>query len=122
MIIFNKQDSLNNVVKSIPDKHGIYILYNPKGEIIYIGKAGSIKSDGSITKQTIRKRLLAPRSKYNNIKGDMYFKQKMEEYGYEYIMIDWEVSNEHCPAYDEAYKIEQFRLKYHRLPIWNNSF
>ena len=122
MIIFNKQDSLNNVVKSIPDKHGIYILYNPKGEIIYIGKAGSIKSDGSITKQTIRKRLLAPRNKYSNIKGDMYFKQKMEECGYEYIMIDWEVSDEHCPAYDEAYKIEQFRLKYHRLPIWNNSF
>ena len=36
-------DKLKNVIASLPDKPGVYQFINKKEEIIYIGKAKSLK-------------------------------------------------------------------------------
>lgn len=36
--------SLENIIKNLPDTPGIYLYYNKSGELIYVGKATSLKS------------------------------------------------------------------------------
>lgn len=35
--------SLNHIIKTLPNKPGVYQYYNTKGEILYVGKAKSLK-------------------------------------------------------------------------------
>ena len=49
--------TLKEITKGIPNAPGVYIIYNSKEEIVYIGKAGTINQDGTFQKQGLRRRL-----------------------------------------------------------------
>ena len=73
----NINEKLSKKVKEIklPNSFGIYIIYkNQKSyeNIIYIGKAGEIKNDGSFKNQGLLKRLKNVR---NNKTANNYFKE-----------------------------------------------
>lgn len=121
-IIFKKNDDLKHVLKCMPDGYGTYVIYNPSGEIIYIGKAGTVKNDGSITKQDIKKRLQNVRD--NNFKGDIYWKIIMETYCYDFITIEYNIYEYpmFIPAVKECELLAQYFTKYNKLPLLNNNF
>jgi hypothetical protein len=56
-----RDDSINEMVrrKNVPDDPGIYIIFGPDDleRPLYIGKAGTMRADGSCKAQGIRKRL-----------------------------------------------------------------
>ena len=48
---FKPTDNLNSVCNAPTDKSGVYIIYalkNGKIELIYIGRSGELKSDGTL--------------------------------------------------------------------------
>ena len=40
---FLKREDLLNHIKAFPDKPGVYMMRDPDGKIIYVGKAKSLK-------------------------------------------------------------------------------
>lgn len=121
-INFKKTDSLKQVLKNMPNGYGVYIIYNPDNEIIYIGKAGTIKNDGSITKQDIKRRLQSPRGKYS--KGEQYFKNILEIYNYEFIIFEYKIYEypDTIPTEKESELLRQYLNKHHKLPLLNKNF
>lgn len=121
-IIFNINDDFRQAVKTIPNSHGVYIIYNPNQEIVYIGKGGSIKQNGSKTKQGVKNRLLNGRGK-NNLTNGNYFKNRMIESEYKFITIEYIIVEDGIiPAWKEANLVQEFYEKNHKLPLWNSEF
>ncbi len=40
---WEKQQKLADFASELPDSAGVYLMHNAQGEILYIGKAGSLK-------------------------------------------------------------------------------
>ena len=78
--------TLKEITSEIPNTPGVYIIYNSKGEIVYIGKAGTINQDGTFKKQGLRRRL---NNQHHGMRREDYFISKIEEDGIAYIDIKW---------------------------------
>lgn len=112
--------TLREITTDIPNAHGVYIICDSKGEIVYIGKAGEIKQDGTLTKQGLHDRL----NNQNNRKPrEADFLSKMEESNIDSIIINWyELNSKEAPSLVEARLLQKYLDKYKRLPIWNKAF
>lgn len=112
--------TLREITTNIPNAHGVYIICDSKGEIVYIGKAGEIKQDGTLTKQGLHDRL----NNQNNRKSrEADFISKMEESNIDSIIINWyELNSKEAPSLVEARLLQKYLDKYKRLPIWNKAF
>jgi hypothetical protein len=121
--IFNEK-----IRKSVENKFGVYIwLDTATNEIIYIGMAGKIKTDGTFGDHSIQNRLLASRGKDKNTKKDIQTNDYVRDF-----MIKNEVDNLNFyivyskkgepPAYIEAILLYNYYKKNNSLPKLNNSF
>lgn len=112
---------LKEITSKIPNTPGVYIIYNSKGEIVYIGKAGTINQDGTFKKQGLRRRL---NNQHHGMSREGYFISKIEEDGIKHIEIKWyELTSGVIPGYVEGVLIQQFFNRNNgRLPIWNEGF
>jgi hypothetical protein len=123
---FKKGDNLKEVSKKVPDLPGIYYIYRlRKGEkdLVYIGKSGTIRSNGTFKEQLLNKRL---NNKQEGIHRQKFFEQKLEEEGSDALAIYWCVTfdkeNKDIPSYVEGVLLQRFFELYGRLPDWNKEF
>ncbi len=121
--IFNEKIR-NEVVK----KFGVYFwVDSATNEIMYIGMAGKIKSDGTLGNHSVQNRLLASRGKDKNRKKDIqtndFVLESMNEHSIKtlkfYIMY---TKTGEPPAYIEALLLYKYYKKNSRLPKLNKSF
>ena len=125
----NGRDKYNSIVRNnVDDKNGVYLWENSESsEIIYIGMAGKIKSNGKYGSHSIQKRLLAARGK------DKMTKKYIQTNDYiRNIMIDSNIQkmkfcimyskNDEPPAFLEAILLYEYYKKNKRLPKFNSSF
>ncbi len=123
---FSNGDSLRDVSKDVPNLPGIYyILRLAKGRIdlVYIGKSGTINSDGTFKNQGLKNRL-------NNIQKEMkrqeFFENKIKEEKMDALDIYWFVTfdnkNQDLPGFVEGLLFQKFFDIYQRLPEWNEEF
>ncbi len=121
--MFNKE-----IRKSVENKFGVYIwLNNATNEIVYIGMAGKIKTDGTPGDHSVQNRLLASRGKNKFTKKDIQTNDYVRNY-----MIDNNVEKldfyvmysktGEPPAFIEALLLYKYYKKNKRLPKLNNSF
>ena len=64
---------------NVPNEYGIYLIYEGfdcNGELIYIGRSGTIQSDGTMGNQGIRKRL---GMKQDGMYRNDFFRKEMEK-------------------------------------------
>lgn len=120
----NINEKLSKKVKEIklPNSFGIYIIYkNQKSyeNIIYIGKAGEIKNDGSFRNQGLLKRLKNVR---NNKTANNYFKELFCDDIDKIIIEYFETSDGIIPSFVEASLIQEYFSKFLRLPLLNKSY
>jgi hypothetical protein len=130
--LFNNTDGRKLYNKRIRDKvldkYGVYIWTDSKtDEIFYIGMAGKIKTDGSLSNHSIQKRLLASRGKDKNTKKDIQTNDYIKKF-----MIDNDIKSmnfyvlylekEVPPSYVEALLLNSFYNKKKCLPKLNKSF
>ena len=123
--------SMNNIGKTYYDglinqnvlnEIGIYVIFNPVEDcIIYVGKGGTLKTDGTFKNQKLDGRLKAPRGNFNN--SFEYFKQFMNQNNYQTLHFYIFYSNQNIPpAYLEAIVLYNFYNINNCLPILNNEF
>lgn len=112
--------TLKEITSEIPNTPGVYIIYNSKGEIVYIGKAGTINQDGTFKKQGLRRRL---NNQHHGMRREDYFISKIEDDDLDHIIIKWyEVNQGVIPGSAEGILIQEYFNKYGELPPWNEGF
>ena len=123
---FEKGQNLKLQSKDVPSLPGVYYflrLCKGKVEIVYIGKSGTILSDGSFKKQTLQKRI---NNKQENIKRQEYLEKKIEEENIDALDIYWFVTfdenHRDLPAFVEGHLMQQYFDFYGTLPPWNKDF
>ena len=121
---FKIGNSLKEQTRNIPDGYGVYKIYaNSKdGELLYIGKSGTIQCDGSCKSQNLRKRL---NNKQRNMKRESFFIQKLNENpSIKELFIEYKIINEKkdLPSYYEAKLLQEYYQQHARLPRWNLCF
>lgn len=126
--ILSQGESVNKAVtdNNVPNDFGIYLIYAGKeaiGNLVYVGKAGSVETDGSSKKQGIKKRLV---NQHSGMKRSEYFIKYMADNSTD-LVFRWfktydELSKTVIPALAEAEAIQRYFLKYGKLPELNKSF
>lgn len=100
--------------------YGIYtIKQRQSGNVLYIGKAGSIRNNGSFREQGLQRRF--KNRKTNDVHADIWFRELSEEYGclqIDYFVLDKSVS----PALCEAILLQGYLNENGELPKMNRSF
>jgi hypothetical protein len=113
-------DTLVN--QNVLNQIGIYVILQPlEDSIIYIGKGGTLKTDGTYKNQKVNGRLKAPRGNYNN--SFEYFKQFMNVNNHQILRFYIFYSNQNIPpAYLEALVLYNFYNINNCLPVLNYEF
>lgn len=128
---FKPVDNLGQVCNAPTDKSGVYIIYALKGgriELIYIGRSGEVKSDGSLF---IRKAGLGG-LKDRLVNGKQFgaarrnsWKTQMLAENIEGLDIYWYATHSDqfidCPKKLENKLLQKHFDIYGRLPKWNNE-
>ncbi len=123
--------SMNNIGKTyynrlinqnVLNEIGIYVVFNPlEDSIIYVGKGGTLKADGTYKNQKVNGRLKAPRGNYNN--SFEYFKQFMNINNHQILRFYIFYSKQNIPpAYLEALVLYNFYDINNCLPLLNFEY
>lgn len=125
----NGRKLYNNLIReNVQNKFGVYLWCNPEiDEIYYIGMAGKIKKDGTLSNHSLQKRLIASRGKDKLTKKDIqtndFVKKFMKENKIKYLDFYIAYSKEDVPpAYVEAVLLYEYYKENKCLPKLNNSF
>lgn len=121
---FKIGDSLSQKTKEIPTGYGVYRIYanSIKGELLYIGKGGTVKTNGDIDGRPLKKRL---NNKQENMSRKNFFIKKMnEDKQLKALYIEWYIIDEklYLPGYCEAVFIQDYYSKHSKLPKWNKEY
>ena len=120
---FSLGECLRNKVKNIPEGYGVYKIYsNSKdGELLYIGKGGTIMNDGTFGKQNLRRRLV---NIQDGKRREDFFVEKLKiNPQIKQLYIEWIIlGTDILPAYVEAQLIQEYYAKHLKLPLWNKNF
>jgi hypothetical protein len=129
---FKPIDNLGQVCNAPTDKSGVYIIYALKDgriELIYIGRSGKVKSNGSLF---IRKAGLGG-LKDRLVNGKQFgaarrnaWKAQMLAEKIEALDVYWYATHNDqfvdCPKKLENKLLQKHFALYGRLPKWNNEF
>jgi hypothetical protein len=100
-------------------KHGVYVVHQRStGEVLYIGKGGTIDPEGKFRKQDIPDRLT--NVKAHDMSANRWFANLCQEKGpliIEYVFLPTSKS----PALVEATFLQAYLNEYHRLPCRNKE-
>ena len=103
------------------DKHGIYIIRQKStGDVLYIGKGGTLDQDGNFKSQDIPGRL--KNLKNSDTSANEWFKSLFEEKGplvIEYIFLPTKPIS---PTFIESLLLQAYYNEHKSLPCRNNSF
>jgi hypothetical protein len=112
--------------KDVPELPGVYFIMRlARGhvELVYIGKSGTIKHEGTFKNQLLKSSI---NNKQEGIKRQDFFENKMIEENIDALDIYWFVtmdkSNNDLPGYVEGLLMQRFYELYGRLPEWNKEF
>lgn len=129
---FKPGDNLGQVCNAPTDKSGVYIIYALKGgrkELIYIGRSGEVKSDGSLFIRKARlgglKDRLVNGKQFGAARRNSYKTQMIAE-NIEGLCIYLYITHSNqfidCPKKLENKLLQKHFDIYGRLPKWNNKF
>lgn len=130
--LFEKENGrklYNKLIReNVADKFGVYIWCNSKTDkIYYIGMAGKVKTNGSLSNHFLNKRLVAPRGKDKETKKDIqtndFVKEFMKVNSIE--VLDFYIAylkDDMPPAYIEAVLLYEYFKEKKCLPELNKSF
>lgn len=125
----NGREKFNQTIREKVDtKFGVYVWVDKSSEeIVYIGMAGKIKTDGTLGDHSIQNRLLASRGRDKATKKDIqtndYISAFMTNNNIDSLNFFILYSKQgEPPAYIEALLLYNYYKKNKKLPRLNNSF
>ena len=121
---FRLGDSLKKQTEDIPTGYGVYIFHKNvnDGDILYIGKSGTILQNGCFKAQYLRGRLNNQQDGMR--REDFLLKKINEDNEIQQIVIEWYIINEqkYLPSLIEAQLLQEYYTQNLCLPIWNKDF
>lgn len=118
---------LSNKVREyrVPNKPGVYLIYsesvNPEN-LLYIGKAGTMKTDGSFKNQGLSGRLCA---KQDGKPRPKFFQEVKDQYVIDALCFQWFVTfaedTKILPAKAEADLLQVYYNTFGHLPLLNKD-
>ena len=119
---FNKE-----IRAKVQNQIGVYLWENSKTkEILYIGMAGKVKTDGKFANHSVQKRLLASRCKNllgKDIQTNQYIKDILNQDNIETLNIHvFHLKENQLPGFIEAVLINAYFQEKNCLPRYNSSF
>ncbi|WP_335975368.1 hypothetical protein [Gaetbulibacter jejuensis] len=125
----NGRENFNQLIRNnVAKKFGVYIWVNADtDEIIYIGMAGKVKTNGNIGNHTLQNRLLASRGREKITKKDIltndYVFNFMQLKNIESLKFHIMYSKKEIPpTYIESLILYEYYKNSKKLPELNNSF
>ena len=127
---FNRTDNLGQVCNAPPDKSGVYIVYSLKGgrvELIYIGRSGKVKEDGTMSIRKaglggIKDRIVNGHQ-FGSIPRRISWPNQMIKENIEALDIYWYVTHNDkytdCPNILEKQLLKKHSDIHGRRPRWN---
>ena len=111
----NGRKLYNKLIReNVQNKFGVYLWGNPKtDEIYYIGMAGKIKTDGTLSNHTLQQRLQAPRGRDKKTKKDIQTNDFVKEFmkRNKILSLDFHVAyskDDIPPSYVEAVLLYEY--------------
>jgi len=119
------EESINTAVRNgeVPDSPGVYLIFRSDDltRPVYVGKAGTVQSHGSMKRQGLRKRLTAKQGRKSRAR---YFREKMKKEGCGLTFL-WFVTFDQdsriLPALIEMEVLQAYFDQHGRLPEMNKS-
>src|SRR5262249_13298766 len=99
--------------------HGVYVIRGRSNQVVYVGKAGTIRNDGSFKRQALPGRFKATRG---NEAGDQWFERVLTSAGplrVEYVCLGARPCG---PGLAESRLLQAFLNDTGRLPEFNEAF
>lgn len=124
----NGRSIYNQLIRNeIPaNSYGVYIWVNTQtGEIVYVGMAGKVKTNGQMGSHSLENRLIASRGKVNgrDILTNDYVFNFMEDTNIEALTFHILYTNKQTPpSYLESVLLYRFYTQNGVLPKLNNAF
>ena len=128
---FTPGDDLGKIArKMVPDAKGVYIVRanDQDGEVLYVGKSGTMNQDGTFADQGLRGRIP---NKQDGSKRQAFWEREMAGLGLRRLYVEWivtfrkatdvTVGMETLPAKAEAELIQAFYNDNSVLPRWNKK-
>lgn len=123
-LVFSTGDNVlqSDKLLRLPDKQGIYLVYKDsikEANLLYVGKSGSVRTNGDFMKQSIFDWL------YRNTSGGIprivYFQKEALKDSGERVVIQWFVTNgtDTLPGTLEAQLLQAYYDRYGELPPLN---
>lgn len=118
-------DLLRVASKGVPDAPGVYAVYAVKDdqrEVVYIGKAGTLRPDGEWKKQGLHGRLNAIQ---DDVPRQEFFQDKISKEELDALSFRWLVTygkgSQILPAKAEADLLQKYFELHRKLPRWNRA-
>ena len=124
----NGKKEFNKMIRAkVLDQIGVYIWENNKTkEILYIGMAGKVKTNGEFVNHSVQKRLLASRGKDllgKDIQTNQYIKDILNQDNIDEMNIHvFHLKSNQIPGYIEAVLINAYFQENNCLPRYNSNF
>ena len=123
---FKKGGKLSHVSKEVPKLPGIYYIVKivkDVKELVYIGKAGTMRMEGTFSAQSLKGRI---NNKHGDVKRQIYFENKYEAEQIDSLEVYWFVTfdenHNDLPGFVEGLLIQRYYEKFDSLPLWNKEF
>lgn len=121
---FRLGDNLRDITINIPSGYGVYIFHKNAldGDILYIGKAGTVRQNGIFQTQQLRERINNRQEK--QLRQTFLNSMLQSDYTIHQIIIEWYIVNtrKFLPAFIEAQLLQNYYSLHQSLPLWNKEF
>ncbi len=123
---FLKNETLAKKCNAPKDNVGVYLVYDAKSNLIYIGCSGWLNQDGTLgMREGGMFDRIVDGKQFNKPRRKSWAK-KMNEQNIDKIKVEWYVTFDKkisdIPAYVESILLQMFFNKQKVLPIWNKCF
>ena len=121
---FRQGQRIREVVRSaeVPEEHGAYIISDPQGRVLYIGRSGTMLNNGKFQKQTLRGRLT---NKQGGRSRQEFFGDMLRERDVQSLHFEWFVTfgeaNKILPSLAESQLLQAHFDDHGRLPPYNEK-
>lgn len=110
---------------NIPKEYGAYVISGVSGErrdVLYIGRSGTVYTDGKFAHQALRGRLT---NKQGKEPRQLFFERMIREHSVRTLHFEWFITHDHAnkvlPVLAESLLLQAYYEEHGCLPPYNKS-
>jgi hypothetical protein len=121
---FKQGQKIKDLVKAadVPNEYGVYIVFSPLKQVLYIGLSGTMLNNGSFKAQGLKKRLT---NRQKKISRQDFFDKMLEEKQLNSLVFEWFITFDNksriLPRLAESQLLQTYFNCNGKLPHYNDK-